>query len=157
MEEERIKVVRDLSEPQSVRDIQVFLGFANFYRRFIKNFSRITAPLTSILQTTGNDDLGLQASGYKEEQDVIAGVTGDNAGGGGESFKNLSMLQNRLSPKGQILQRPIPERIFLLPEPKKPSYTYKKFLPRLRFLGILIQSVIFGLKLMLWGMLLIES
>ncbi len=35
IEEERIKAVRDWSEPQSVRDIQVFLGFANFYRRFI--------------------------------------------------------------------------------------------------------------------------
>ncbi len=34
-EEERIKTVRDWPEPQSVRDIQVFLGFTNFYRRFI--------------------------------------------------------------------------------------------------------------------------
>ncbi len=49
MEEERIEAVRDWPEPQSVRDIQVFLGFANFYRRFIRNFSRIAAPLTSML------------------------------------------------------------------------------------------------------------
>ncbi len=32
MEEGRIKAVRDWPEPQSVRDILVFLGFANFYR-----------------------------------------------------------------------------------------------------------------------------
>ncbi len=32
MEEKQIKAVRDWPEPQSVRDIQVFLGFANFYR-----------------------------------------------------------------------------------------------------------------------------
>ncbi len=31
MEEEQIKAVRDWPKPQSVRDIQVFLGFANFY------------------------------------------------------------------------------------------------------------------------------
>ncbi len=31
MEEKRIKAVRDWPEPQSVRDIQVFLEFANFY------------------------------------------------------------------------------------------------------------------------------
>ena len=51
MEEERIKAVRDWPEPQSVRDIQVFLGFANFYRRFIQGFSRLAALLTSMLKT----------------------------------------------------------------------------------------------------------
>ena len=52
MEAEQIEVVRKWPEPKSVRDIQVFLGFANFYRRFIQGFSRIAAPLTSILKTT---------------------------------------------------------------------------------------------------------
>ena len=33
MEDERIEVVRTWPEPQSVRDIQVFIGFDNFYRR----------------------------------------------------------------------------------------------------------------------------
>ena len=35
MEDERIKAVRNWSEPKSVRDIQVFIGFANFYQQFI--------------------------------------------------------------------------------------------------------------------------
>ena len=52
MEAERIEVVKDWPEPKSVRDIQVFLGFANFYRRFIQGFSRIAALLTSMLKTT---------------------------------------------------------------------------------------------------------
>ncbi len=54
IEEERIEAVKTWPEPQSVRDIQVFLGFANFYRRFIRNFSRIAAPLTSMLRTINN-------------------------------------------------------------------------------------------------------
>ncbi len=56
----------------------------------------------------------------------------------GEVSKICQPLQNRQSPKSQILQKPIPERIFLLPETKKPSYSYKRLLPRLWFLGILI-------------------
>ncbi len=52
MEEEQIKTIRDWPEPQSVRDIQVFLGFANFYRRFIQGFSRLAALFTSMLKTT---------------------------------------------------------------------------------------------------------
>ena len=46
MEVEQIEVVRKWLEPKSVRDIQVFLGFANFYRQFIKGFSKIATPLT---------------------------------------------------------------------------------------------------------------
>ena len=56
MEAKRIEVVKDWPEPKSVRDIQVFLGFANFYRRFIQGFSRIAASLTSMLKTTGSLD-----------------------------------------------------------------------------------------------------
>ncbi len=51
MEEEWIKAVRDWPEPQSVRDILIFLGFANFYRRFIQGFIRLVAPLTFMLKT----------------------------------------------------------------------------------------------------------
>ncbi len=51
MEENQIKVVRDWPELQLVRDIQIFLGFVNFYQRFIQGFSRLTTPLTSILKT----------------------------------------------------------------------------------------------------------
>ena len=35
MEEERIDAVKAWPKPKSVKDIQVFIGFANFYRRFI--------------------------------------------------------------------------------------------------------------------------
>ena len=52
MEDERIEAVKQWPEPQSIRDIQVFLGFANFYRQFIQGFSRIAAPLTSIVKTS---------------------------------------------------------------------------------------------------------
>ena len=52
MEAKRIKVVKDWSEPKSVCNISVFLGFANFYQRFIQGFSKIAALFTSILKTT---------------------------------------------------------------------------------------------------------
>ena len=56
MEDERIEAVKQWPEPQSVQDIQVFLGFANFYRQFIQGFSRIAAPLTSILKISGSTE-----------------------------------------------------------------------------------------------------
>ena len=50
MEEERIDAVKNWPEPKSVCDIQVFLGFANFYYCFIQGFSKIAALLTSMLR-----------------------------------------------------------------------------------------------------------
>jgi hypothetical protein len=48
MEESRIEAIQSWPEPICVRDVQVFLGFANFYRRFIKGYSRICIPLTEL-------------------------------------------------------------------------------------------------------------
>ncbi len=47
----------------------MFLGFTNFYRRFIQNFSKIAALLTSILQITDNEALNTQATENKKYQD----------------------------------------------------------------------------------------
>ena len=46
MEEDRIATVLNWPEPESVQEIQAFLGFINFYRRFIQDFSRIAMALT---------------------------------------------------------------------------------------------------------------
>ena len=54
IEDKKIEVVKQWPELQSVRNIQVFLGFANFYRQFIQGFSWIAAQLASILKTSGN-------------------------------------------------------------------------------------------------------
>ena len=50
MEEDRVTTVRDWPEPASHRDVQVFLGFANFYRRFIHGFSKIARGLSDLLK-----------------------------------------------------------------------------------------------------------
>ena len=49
IEDEQIEVVKNWRKSKSMRDIQVFLNFANFYWRFIQSFSKIIEPLTSIL------------------------------------------------------------------------------------------------------------
>lgn len=50
MDPEKVKSVAEWQTPKNVHDIQVFLGFANFYRHFIKNFSKITSPITALLK-----------------------------------------------------------------------------------------------------------
>ena len=45
MEASKIKGVTDWPQPTTLKELQRFLGFANFYRRFIRNYSAVTAPL----------------------------------------------------------------------------------------------------------------
>jgi len=42
----KVHIIRDWPVPHQVKDIQVFLGFANFYWRFIHNYLELSVPLT---------------------------------------------------------------------------------------------------------------
>ena len=44
----KVKTIQEWPEPRKVKDIQSFLGFANFYWRFIFNYSDIIIPLTRL-------------------------------------------------------------------------------------------------------------
>lgn len=44
----KIKAVEEWPTPTTRKQLQRFLGFANFYRRFIRNYSRVAAPLTCL-------------------------------------------------------------------------------------------------------------
>ena len=48
MDPAKVKVIQDWPEPRKVKDIQSFLGFTNFYRRYIHNYSDIVVPLTHL-------------------------------------------------------------------------------------------------------------
>ncbi|WVZ79890.1 hypothetical protein U9M48_027415 [Paspalum notatum var. saurae] len=45
----KIKAVQDWVAPQNVSEIRSFLGLAGYYRRFVKNFSKIAQPLSKLL------------------------------------------------------------------------------------------------------------
>lgn len=49
MDPRRVQAIQQWPAPKSYRDIQVFLGFANFYRGFIYRYSAIAAPMTDLL------------------------------------------------------------------------------------------------------------
>ncbi|SAL96256.1 hypothetical protein [Absidia glauca] len=50
MDPAKVKTITDWPPPKTVHDVQVFLGFANFYRRFIRSYSKLTTPITNLLK-----------------------------------------------------------------------------------------------------------
>ena len=50
MDNNKVKVIQDWPELRKVKDVQSFLGFANFYRWFIHNYSDLTLLLTRLTQ-----------------------------------------------------------------------------------------------------------
>jgi len=50
MEKEKVDGVLSWSQLKTVKDIRKFLGLANYYRRFIKDFARVARPLNMLIR-----------------------------------------------------------------------------------------------------------
>ena len=49
VDKSKVALIMNLPHPSNVREVRSFLGHAGFYRRFIKDFSKITVPLSRLL------------------------------------------------------------------------------------------------------------
>lgn len=71
MSDDKIKAIKEWQRPQKLKDVQSFMGFANFYRRFIKDFSKICKPITDTTKNKGksfqwNDQCELAFNSLKD-------------------------------------------------------------------------------------------
>lgn len=92
IEEKKIEAVKTWPEPQSIRNIQIFISFVNFYYHFIKSFRKIAASLTSMLKTITPATSKTHRIDNKDDDDEQSDGGVDRADGVGVSgnIKNLS-------------------------------------------------------------------
>jgi len=55
MSQEKVEAILEWKSPSSLTEVQSFLGFANFYRCFIQDYSRVARPLTELTKGNAKD------------------------------------------------------------------------------------------------------
>ena len=54
VDQAEVSIIKTLLPPTKIKGIRSFLGHAGFYRRFIRDFSKITRPLCILLEKDAN-------------------------------------------------------------------------------------------------------
>ena len=123
--EAKLKAVREWSQPQNIHEVRSFLGFANYYRHFVRDFAAIANPLTELTRKGMQWQWGpMQRSAFRALQDalcaapilrypdpqlpytVVTDASGIAAGGVllqdfGQGLQPLAFLSRRLKPTEQ--------------------------------------------------------
>jgi predicted aspartyl protease len=70
---EKVATIQEWKAPTSLKELQSFLGFANFYRRFVERYSVITAPMTALLKGTQEFTWTSEADGaFRKLKDIFS-------------------------------------------------------------------------------------
>jgi hypothetical protein len=74
VDQAKIEVIEKVPPPTNVKGVQSFLGHAGFYRKFIKDFSHIARPLTSLLakETPFNFDEDCLIAFYTLKMELVS-------------------------------------------------------------------------------------
>ena len=65
MEKEKVNGVLSWPEPKNIKNIKKFLGLANYYRRFIKDFAQVARPMNMLIRKD------VKWQWRREQQDVF--------------------------------------------------------------------------------------
>jgi len=55
MSDRKVKSVQNWAHPRLVKEVEIFIGFANFYGRFIKDFTKVCKPITETVKGNPKD------------------------------------------------------------------------------------------------------
>jgi hypothetical protein len=75
MDAKKVEAVQHWPKPKTVKDVQAFLGFVNFYHRFIDKFSCIAKPLAELTKKTDDKRFHWSDSSQRAFDDLKTAFT----------------------------------------------------------------------------------
>ena len=60
--DQKLEAVRNWKVPQNVKDVRSFLGFANYYQRYVHQFAKVAHPLTELTKRVWSGNGALPAT-----------------------------------------------------------------------------------------------
>lgn len=72
MDQKKIDAVTSWPTPRNKKDVQQFLGFVNFYRRFVKNFAKLAVPLNRLCGSTSWNWTDIEQKAFSDLRDAVA-------------------------------------------------------------------------------------
>ncbi|KAL5554225.1 hypothetical protein UlMin_041626 [Ulmus minor] len=70
MDMKKVRAIQEWKTPANVKELRSFLGLANYYRRFVEEYSKTAAPLTELLKKGVTWDWGIE--GYFFRRDILS-------------------------------------------------------------------------------------
>jgi len=72
MDPDKVAIIKEWEVPTSLKGVQSFLGFCNFYRRFLKDYGRVVRPLTRLNAKNGWHPLGdLEIEAFNKTKELV--------------------------------------------------------------------------------------
>ena len=72
MDPDKVAIIKDWEVPTSLKGVRSFLGFCNFYRRFLKDYGRVVRPLTRLTAKNGWHPLGdLEIEAFNKTKELV--------------------------------------------------------------------------------------
>ena len=69
---DKVAIIRDWEVPTTLKGVKSFLGFCNFYRRFLKEFGRVIRPLTRLSAKDGWHPLGdVEIEAFNKTKELV--------------------------------------------------------------------------------------
>ncbi|XP_038902507.1 uncharacterized protein LOC120089165 [Benincasa hispida] len=95
VDEAKIDVIAKLPPPSNVKALQSFLGYAGFYRRFVRGFSQISRPLSALLEANRPYDFNEDCCDAFETLKYALTIALDRKGTKNQVADHLSRLENQ--------------------------------------------------------------
>ncbi|KAL5565232.1 hypothetical protein UlMin_028396 [Ulmus minor] len=67
MDMKKVRAIQEWKTPANVKELRSFLGLANYYRRFVEEYSKTAAPLTELLKKGVTWDWGIEGCFFRRD------------------------------------------------------------------------------------------